>query len=110
MSGIMTGSNFGTHFPGFPDVNMEKPTDIGALFGAISIDSFIDIADFKSQMDRPIREVIGCPLAEGVERIHIPGEKEIETRKKRLAKGIPIPEPVVNEFISIGNKLGVPFP
>ena len=26
MSGVMTGSNYGSHFPGFPDINMDVIT------------------------------------------------------------------------------------
>ncbi len=31
-------------------------------------------------------------------------------KAERLAQGIPIPEPVVKDFIALGSSLGVPFP
>jgi len=61
-------------------------------------------------MDTAIREIKACDKAEGVERIYIPGEIEFETKGKRQAEGIPIPEVVVEEFQALGQELGLPFP
>ncbi len=109
MSGVMTGSNYGSHFPGFPDINMEEPSDIGGIFCAVSIDSFMDLSEFTERMDTALREIKNCPLAEGNERIYIPGEIEMGTYEKRIHEGIPLPEVVVGEFENIGEEMGVPF-
>ena len=61
-------------------------------------------------MDKAIREIKASTKAEGVTRIYIPGEIEFETKAERLANGIPIPEPVVKDFVALGKELGVPFP
>jgi len=110
LSGVLTGSNYGSHFPGFLADNLKDPTDVGSVFAAISIDSFMDLADFRKGMDEAIREIKNCEKAEGVKRIYIPGEIEMETKAERLAKGIPIPEGVVKEFEALGEELGVAFP
>lgn len=108
--GLLTGSNYGAHFPGFLADNMTEPTDVGSVFAALSVESFLDLSEFTAAVDRAIREIKESPRAPGVERIYIPGEIEFETKAERLARGIPIPDGVVEEFQALGRELGVPFP
>ncbi len=108
--GILTGSNYGAHFPGFLADNMVEPTDVGSVFAAVNVESFMDRAEFTAAIDKAIREIKTSAKAEGAERIYVPGEIEFETKAERLAKGIPIPDPVVKDFIALGRELGVPFP
>jgi LDH2 family malate/lactate/ureidoglycolate dehydrogenase len=110
LCGVMTGSNYGTHFPGFLADNMKDPTDVGSIFAAINVQSFMDLPDFQAGMDKAIREIKTSTKAEGVKRIYIPGEIELETKAERLTNGIPIPEAVVKDFVALGKELGVPLP
>jgi LDH2 family malate/lactate/ureidoglycolate dehydrogenase len=110
LCGILTGSNYGTHFPGFLADNMSEPTDVGSFFAAVNVESFMDLSEFTATIDKAIREVKSSAKAEGVKRIFIPGEIEFDTKAERLAHGIPIPAPVVKDFIALGRELGVPFP
>lgn len=110
LCGVMTGSNYGTHFPGFLADNMKDPTDVGSIFAAINVQSFMDLPDFQAGMDQAIREIKTSTKAEGVKRIYIPGEIELETKAERLKNGIPIPDAVVKDFVTLGKDLGVPLP
>ncbi len=110
LCGVLTGSNYGTHFPGFLADNMVEPTDVGSVFAAINVESFMDLPDFTAAIDKAIQEVKTSKRAEGVNRIYLPGEIEFEMKAERLAKGIPIPEPVVKDFIALGRELNLPFP
>lgn len=110
LCGVMTGSSYGAHFPGFLADNLKEPTDVGSIFAALSVESFMNLSEFKAGMDKALQEMKTSAKAEGVERIYIPGEIEFETKAERLAKGIPIPEPVVQDFLALGKELGVPFP
>ncbi|MFB3818103.1 MAG: Ldh family oxidoreductase [Candidatus Methylomirabilales bacterium] len=110
LCGVMTGSSYGAHFPGFLADNFERPTDVGSVFAAIAVDSFMDLAEFTAAVDRAQAEIRACAKAEGVRRIYIPGEPEFETRAERLKTGIPIPEPVVKDFVALGAELKLPFP
>jgi len=110
LCGVMTGSNYGTHFPGFLADNMKDPTDVGSIFAAINVESFMDLPEFKAGIDNAIREIKTSTKAEGVGRIYIPGEIEFETKAERLKNGIPIPDLVVKDFAALGNELGLPFP
>lgn len=110
LCGVLTGSHYGTHFPGFLADNMKEPTDVGSIFAAINVESFMDLPEFQTGMDRAIREIKACDKAEGVKRIYIPGEIELETKAERLAHGIPIPDSIVKDFEALGQELDVPFP
>jgi L-2-hydroxycarboxylate dehydrogenase (NAD+) len=110
LCGVMTGSSYGAHFPGFLADNLKDPTDVGSVFAALSIESFMDLDQFKGGIDRALREIKSSPKADGAKRIYVPGEIEFETKAERLLNGIPIPEQVVGDFLSLGRELGVPFP
>jgi LDH2 family malate/lactate/ureidoglycolate dehydrogenase len=110
LCGVLSGSSYGAHFPGFLADNMKDPTDVGSVFAAISIDSFMDLTDFTASMDRAIREIKTGAKAQGTERIYIPGEIEMELRDERLSRGIPMPDSVVEDFKKLGDELSVPFP
>ncbi len=108
--GVLTGSNYGAHFPGFLADNMIDPTDVGSVFAAVNIESFMDLPEFTAAIDKAVREIKTSTRVDGVKRIYIPGEIEFEMKAQRLAHGIPIPEEVVKDFIGLGRKLAIPFP
>jgi len=110
LCGVLTGSSYGSHFPGFLADNLKDPTDVGSVFAAINVESFMDLPEFKASMDTALREMKNSERAEGVKRIYIPGEIELETKADRLKHGIPIPEPVVKDLVALGQELSVPFP
>jgi len=110
LCGILAGSNYGTHFPGFLADNMTEPTDVGSVFAAVNVESFMDIKEFTAAVDKSLQEIKASTRAEGVKRIYIPGEIEFEMKADRLAHGIPIPDPVVKDFVALGKELGLPFP
>jgi LDH2 family malate/lactate/ureidoglycolate dehydrogenase len=110
LCGLMTGSNYGVHFPGFLANNMVDPTDVGSVFGAVSVESFMNLPEFTAAMDKALREIKTSTRVEGVNRIYIAGEIEFETKAERLVRGIPIPEQVVRDFVALGRELAVPFP
>ena len=110
LCGVLTGSSYGSHFPGFLADNLKEPTDVGSVFAAINIESFMDLPEFKASMDKALREMKNSERADGVKRIYIPGEIELETKADRLKHGIPIPEAGVKDFVALGQELKVPFP
>jgi L-2-hydroxycarboxylate dehydrogenase (NAD+) len=79
----------------------------GHFFGAIRIDSFRPVAEFKRDMDRLIRELKSTPPVEGQQRVYVAGEIEFETAKERTAKGIPLLESVLKGLREVSEELGV---
>jgi LDH2 family malate/lactate/ureidoglycolate dehydrogenase len=109
LCGILTGASFGPHI-GKLYGDFDRPQDIGHLFSAVDVSRFVPIDEFKARVDQLCAEVRSVELAEGFSRIYIPGEIEQLEVGRRLAEGIPIPSAVVEEFVKLGDDLGVPFP
>jgi LDH2 family malate/lactate/ureidoglycolate dehydrogenase len=108
-SGVLSGSGFGNlTYPVNTD-GSDKPSNIGHFFGAISIDAFRDVDEFKSDMDKFIRILKNSPKADNQDRIYIHGEKEFEKMEKYLEEGIPLTSKVASSIEAIGKEIGVPF-
>jgi L-2-hydroxycarboxylate dehydrogenase (NAD+) len=81
----------------------------GHFFAALRIDAFRSVAEFKSDMDRLIRELKTTAPIEGQDRVYVAGELEFETAKERTANGIPLLVSVVNDLRDVGKQLGVSY-
>ena len=90
----------------------DQPTRGGSgyLALAIKIESFIDIADYKAEIQRLIDWVKSSPTMPGVDKIRLPGEIEEETKAKRLAEGIQIEETVWDDIVNVTGELNVTMP
>lgn len=81
----------------------------GHFFGAIRIDSFRPVAEFKQDMDRLIRELKSTPPISGQERVYVAGEIEFETAQERAEQGIPLHSSVLEGLRDVGQQLSVPY-
>jgi len=90
----------------------EEPTRGGSgyLALAIKIESFIDVADYKKEIQRLIDWVKSSPTMPGVDQIYLPGEIEQEKQRKHEAEGITIPEGIWDELVETARGLGVSVP
>jgi L-2-hydroxycarboxylate dehydrogenase (NAD+) len=80
----------------------------GHFFGAIRVDSFRPVDEFKRDMDRLIRELKSTPPIEGQKRVYVAGEIEFETADERAERGIPLLPSVLKGVQDVGQQLGVP--
>jgi LDH2 family malate/lactate/ureidoglycolate dehydrogenase len=110
---VLSGANWGPFAPPFA-LRQEIPTrsvgkGIGHFFGAMKIDAFIDVVEFKRQIDdwirtfrqtRPQRDTLG---------VLIPGDPEREAEERHATAGIELILPVVEELRDISRKTGIPF-
>ena len=110
LSGLLTGAQFGMHVGGPIAEDISRPSGFGALFGAISIDAFMDTAEFTEKMDMAIRDIRNSERAPGVNRIYVPGEHSTEEAVRRRQEGIPLPDAVIDELVRLGKSVGVSFP
>jgi L-2-hydroxycarboxylate dehydrogenase (NAD+) len=86
------------------------PSGIGHFFGAMQVDAFRPIDEFKRDMDDLIGRLKDAPKARGAERVYIHGEKEFE-EAERLAKiGIPLNMKVADDLRGIAKQVGLPEP
>jgi LDH2 family malate/lactate/ureidoglycolate dehydrogenase len=82
---------------------------IGHFFGAMRIDGFIDVDEFKRQVDDYIRVFRATKPAPGTNGPLIPGDPEREAEQVRSVQGIPLILPVIEELRDISEKTGIPF-
>ncbi|SHJ54864.1 ureidoglycolate dehydrogenase (NAD+) [Anaerobranca californiensis DSM 14826] len=100
LSGILTGSAFGPYItPMYGDY--DKMRKLGHLFIAIDTSVFIEKEDFLNNIDKMITDIHQVKPAPGFERVMIPGEPEQLKEDERLINGIPIPEEIYKQLISI---------
>lgn len=112
-SAVLSGANYGPWVPPFP-AYLPMPENmpgegIGHFFGAMRIDAFRPAQEFKSNMDKWIQRFRSAAVAEGFERVIIPGEPEREMEKQRRENGIPLLESVLEDLKKIGADLNVPL-
>ena len=110
---VLSGANWGPFTPPFA-LRQEIPKKsvgkgIGHFFGAMRIDAFIDLDDFKNQTDDYIRTMRSTKPAPKTDGPLIPGDPEREADKNRSKEGIPLVDPVIEELNDISAKTGIPF-
>src|SRR5258708_19770 len=81
----------------------------GHFFGAIRIDAFRPLDEFKRDMDRLIHELKSTPPIEGQNRVYVAGEIEFETAEERTERGIPLLPSVLKGLRDVSEQLGVPY-
>ena len=109
LSGVLSGSaNTNLLYPKTSD-GKPLPSLVGHFFGAMRIDFFRPVEDFKKDMDDLIRRLRNSPKAEGCDRIYIHGEKEFELEEKYRKEGIPLYYKVYDDLKAIAGEVGVAF-
>jgi L-2-hydroxycarboxylate dehydrogenase (NAD+) len=81
----------------------------GHFFGAIRVDAFRPVAEFKKDMDRLIRELKSTPPIEGQRRVYVAGEIEFETAEERAERGIPLLPSVLKGLRELSEELGIAY-
>ena len=107
LSSILSGANFGPHIPSLYD-NFGEEQGVGHFFLAVRPDLFTPLEEFADRMDRMIREVREVKVAEGHERVYLPGEIELEKERERRKDGIPLSAEVLDELRSVSERHKVP--
>lgn len=90
----------------------DKPTRGGSgyLALAIKVESFIDVDEYKREVQRLIDWVKSSPLMPGHKKIYLPGEIEQEIKAKREAEGIYVEDEVWAELVAVAKDVGVAVP
>jgi LDH2 family malate/lactate/ureidoglycolate dehydrogenase len=107
MCAVLSGGAFGNDLP-LPNSGAE-PGKISHFFGAIRIDGFRDVPDFKADMDRELRAFKDSQKAPGFERIYVAGEIEHEKTAYHREHGVPVHVKVWTGLEKLAGELGIPF-
>ncbi|MGC8874360.1 MAG: Ldh family oxidoreductase [Chloroflexia bacterium] len=109
LSGVLPGAGYAdTIYPRTPD-GKPLPANVGHFFGALRIDGFRPLEEFRATMDDIIRRLKDSPKAEGQTRIYIHGEKEFEAAERNRVEGVPLLGKVYDDLRAIAQEVGVDF-
>ncbi len=109
LSGVLPGAGYANNiYPKTPE-GKPLPADVGHFFGAIKVEAFRPLDEFKATMDDIIRRLKDTPKTEGADRIYIHGEKEYEEADRRAKEGIPLGPKVEADLRAIAQKFGVEY-
>jgi len=106
LSGVLTGARVGSEIRDLYNAPRNQAQGLGHFCIAIDPSAFMPIDLFKARMDAMIRMVKASKLAPGVERMVIPGEPEVEAKRRRNVEGIPLTTGVLDQLNALARELG----
>lgn len=107
LSGVLSGADFADRLPPWGQRGRKQPANLGHFFGALRVDAFRPMEEFKTDMDDIIGRLKDSPKSPGQGRIYVHGEKEWEMAEKRQREGIPLPVSVMESLEKIAQEVGV---
>ena len=110
LCGILPGAGHTASVYSKDESGRPLPANIGHFFGALRVDGFRPLSEFKDAMDDIIRVLRSSAKAQGQDRIFIHGEKEWEMTDERMRLGIPLHPMVIADLRNLGKELEVPCP
>ncbi|MBO9618543.1 MAG: Ldh family oxidoreductase [Niabella sp.] len=112
-SALLSGANYAPWVPPFPayvPMPAKQPgKGIGHFFGAMRVDAFRTVEDYKRDMDDWIEGFRNAATIKGQDKVLIPGDPEREAEVERRANGIPLLPAVAADLKALGEKMKVPF-
>ncbi|MBC7745726.1 MAG: Ldh family oxidoreductase [Flavobacterium sp.] len=114
LSAVLSGANYGPWVPPFVAF-LEPPSDpvgrgIGHFLGAMRIDGFRPVDEFKFHMDNWIERFKSAKPISKDQKVVIPGEPELAAEIYRQQNGIPLADAVITDLYKLAEKLGVEKP
>lgn len=112
LTGVLSGAAVGaTAFKLESEANRPPATapNTGHFFGALRIDGFRPVDEFKEQMDEMFRVIRSSEPLPGHDRIYIHGEIDWETEKHRKVNGIPLDVPTYESLEAVAKEVEVPL-
>jgi len=81
--------------------SIEKKRDISHFFMALDIEKFLNISVFKTILQNMVNRIRSLPKLNNIDSVMVPGDPEKIKYKKRISKGIPVDNSVLEEFFLI---------
>lgn len=111
LSAVLSGANYGPWVPPFVAF-LDPPADpvglgIGHFVGAMRVDGFRPVDDFKNHLDNWIARFKSASTIDPNQKVVIPGEPEMEAMADREKNGIPLVEAVVNDLNELAVRFGM---
>jgi len=106
-SGVLTGAQWSS---GVGETQGPTPADVGHFFGAINVEAFMDLPEFKGRMDQLLAKLKGAERLPGAEEIYVAGEKSFYTEGVRRRLGVALDAKTMEMLRQLGAETEVPFP
>jgi LDH2 family malate/lactate/ureidoglycolate dehydrogenase len=111
LSAVLSGANYGPWVPPFVAF-LEPPNDpvglgIGHFVGAMRVDGFRPVDEFKANLDNWITRFKSASTIDSSQKVIIPGEPELEAETERKQNGIPLVDAVVNDLDGLAGKFKI---
>jgi LDH2 family malate/lactate/ureidoglycolate dehydrogenase len=111
LSAVLSGANYGPWVPPFVAF-LDPPDDpvgkgIGHFVGAMRVDGFRPVDEFKSHMDNWISRFKSSATVDPDQKVIIPGEPETEAEADRKVNGIPLVDAVVKDLNELAERFGI---
>lgn len=114
LSGVLSGANYGPWVPPFvaylQPVADQPGQGIGHFVGAMRVDGFRPVAEFKTNMDQWIERFKEAKRIDERQPVIIPGEPEYEAVQQRKTHGIPLVDAVWQDLQVLATRLGIESP
>ncbi|MFH1169077.1 MAG: Ldh family oxidoreductase [Chloroflexota bacterium] len=106
LCGVLSGGLFGTDIPKLqPGVTL---TGVSHFFMALDIAHFMPVAELKERVDRLVQMVKSSQMAEGQDRIYLPGEMEFEKYQRSRREGIRYSQEIIGALDKLAQDTGIP--
>ncbi len=108
--GIMAGTLNGAHFgKSVVDMNADasSATNTGQFYLAVDIAAFMNVSEFKKQIDAVIAEMKSSPALPGFDGVRMPGAGTHAAYADRTVNGIPLPDPLLENLAKVADDLTV---
>src|SRR6201996_832542 len=111
LSAVLSGANYGPWVPPFVAF-LEPPNEpvgagIGHFLGAMRVDGFRPVDEFKSNLDNWITRFKSAATVDPDQKVIIPGEPETEAEADRKVNGIFLVDAVMKDLNGLAEKFGI---
>ena len=102
LTGVLGGGGYG-----LTPYTDEARMDVSHTLIALDIGWFMPVEEFRRRMNDFAAMVKSRALRPGFTEVLIPGEQEARRVTRKLAEGVPLETPVLQDLLALGSELGV---
>ena len=109
LSGVISGAGMTWQIRSWLHDDISQPTNHGAAFLAIDVNTIMPSEEFQERMRQLIDEIHNTPATTGVDRVMLPGEREWRHRAQALKKGLQLPPDVLLKLKELSTLVEIPL-